>query len=82
MHVIHTHTHIRAYKRTYTLIHAYTRAQIHQCETRGDILVFLTGEEEIEDVCRRVRSEAEVRVCVCACVRVCVRGWMSAYTDW
>jgi pre-mRNA-splicing factor ATP-dependent RNA helicase DHX15/PRP43 len=33
--------------------------QIHQCESKGDILLFLTGEEEIEDVCRRVRTEAE-----------------------
>ena len=33
--------------------------QIHQCEGVGDILLFLTGEEEIEDVCRRVRTEAE-----------------------
>jgi HrpA-like RNA helicase len=28
--------------------------QIHLCEEPGDILVFLTGEEEIEDVCRCV----------------------------
>ncbi len=33
--------------------------QIHQCEGRGDILLFLTGEEEIEDVCRRVRAETD-----------------------
>lgn len=26
---------------------------------KGDILLFLTGEEEIEDVCRRIRTEAE-----------------------
>jgi pre-mRNA-splicing factor ATP-dependent RNA helicase DHX15/PRP43 len=32
---------------------------IHQCEGKGDILLFLTGEEEIEDVCRRVRIEVE-----------------------
>ena len=36
-----------------------TVMQIHQCESAGDILLFLTGEEEIEDVCRRVRTEAE-----------------------
>ena len=29
------------------------------CTLQGDILLFLTGEEEIEDVCRRVRTEAE-----------------------
>jgi HrpA-like RNA helicase len=33
--------------------------QIHQCEGKGDILIFLTGEEEKEDVCKRVRGEAE-----------------------
>merc|ERR1711871_743447 len=36
-----------------------TTVQIHQCEGPGDILVFLTGEEEIEDVCRKVRTEVE-----------------------
>jgi len=36
-----------------------TTLQIHQCEGKGDILIFLTGEEEIEDVCRRVRGESE-----------------------
>ena len=34
-----------------------TVVQIHQCETKGDILLFLTGEEEIEDVCRKIRTE-------------------------
>lgn len=33
--------------------------QIHNCEGRGDILLFLTGEEEIEDVCRRIRLEVD-----------------------
>ncbi|KAG8726496.1 DEAH-box ATP-dependent RNA helicase prp43, partial [Ceratobasidium sp. 414] len=32
---------------------------IHQAEDEGDILVFLTGEEEIEDACRKLRIEAE-----------------------
>lgn len=31
-----------------------TATQIHLCEDPGDILLFLTGEEEIEDVCRKV----------------------------
>ncbi|KAH8083945.1 helicase [Aureococcus anophagefferens] len=31
---------------------------IHACEAAGDILVFLTGEAEIEDVCARLRGEA------------------------
>jgi pre-mRNA-splicing factor ATP-dependent RNA helicase DHX15/PRP43 len=36
-----------------------TVVQIHQCEGPGDVLVFLTGEEEIEDVCRRIRGEVQ-----------------------
>lgn len=36
-----------------------TAVQIHQCEGKGDILIFLTGEEEIEDVCRRIRLECD-----------------------
>jgi len=36
-----------------------TVVQIHQCEGKGDILLFLTGEEEIEEACRQIRSEVE-----------------------
>lgn len=36
-----------------------TVVQIHQYEDPGDVLLFLTGEEEIEEVCRRVRSEVD-----------------------
>ncbi|KAG9290544.1 hypothetical protein G9A89_020914 [Geosiphon pyriformis] len=36
-----------------------TVMQIHACEDNGDILLFLTGEEEIEDACRKIRQEAE-----------------------
>jgi pre-mRNA-splicing factor ATP-dependent RNA helicase DHX15/PRP43 len=32
---------------------------IHQAEPEGDILVFLTGEEEIEDACRKISLEAD-----------------------
>ena len=32
---------------------------IHQAEEPGDVLVFLTGEEEIEDSCRKLRVEAQ-----------------------
>lgn len=32
---------------------------MHILFLQGDILLFLTGEEEIEDVCRRIRTEAE-----------------------
>ncbi|RCV45100.1 hypothetical protein SEVIR_9G430100v4 [Setaria viridis] len=34
-----------------------TVVQIHTCEPAGDILVFLTGEEEIEDACRKINKE-------------------------
>ncbi|XP_017190110.3 probable pre-mRNA-splicing factor ATP-dependent RNA helicase DEAH2 isoform X2 [Malus domestica] len=34
-----------------------TVVQIHMYETPGDILVFLTGEEEIEDACRKINKE-------------------------
>ena len=37
-----------------------TAVQIHLVEeTRGDILLFLTGEEEIEDACKRIKREIE-----------------------
>jgi len=36
-----------------------TTLQIHECEGPGDILVFLTGEAEIEDVCRQIREASE-----------------------
>jgi len=34
-----------------------TVAQVHRCEPPGDVLLFLTGEEEIEDACRRIAGE-------------------------
>lgn len=36
-----------------------TVVQIHACEPPGDVLVFLTGEEEIEDACRKVTKEVQ-----------------------
>jgi pre-mRNA-splicing factor ATP-dependent RNA helicase DHX15/PRP43 len=33
--------------------------QIHVMEDEGDILLFLTGEEEIEQACREIRSEVK-----------------------
>ena len=29
------------------------------CEGPGDILVFLTGEQEIEDACRKIKAECD-----------------------
>jgi pre-mRNA-splicing factor ATP-dependent RNA helicase DHX15/PRP43 len=36
-----------------------TAIQIHQLEPKGDILIFLTGEEEIETVCTQLRLEGD-----------------------
>lgn len=35
-----------------------TVLQIHTCEGPGDILIFLTGEEEIENACRQIQQES------------------------
>jgi pre-mRNA-splicing factor ATP-dependent RNA helicase DHX15/PRP43 len=35
-----------------------TTIHIHQCEEPGDILVFLTGEQEIEEACAEIREKA------------------------
>lgn len=39
-----------------------TVLQIHATEDEGDILLFLTGEEEIEDACRKIRLEVDEMV--------------------
>ncbi|KAI0641833.1 P-loop containing nucleoside triphosphate hydrolase protein [Trametes meyenii] len=36
-----------------------TVIMIHRAEDPGDILLFLTGEEEIEDACRKIKLEAD-----------------------
>ena len=36
-----------------------TGLHIHEHEAKGDILIFLTGEEEIEEVCARLRLEGD-----------------------
>ncbi|KAJ3194617.1 hypothetical protein HK101_002316 [Irineochytrium annulatum] len=36
-----------------------TVLQIHTCEDPGDILVFLTGEDEIEDAARQIRAQID-----------------------
>ncbi|CAO1636107.1 unnamed protein product [Sympodiomycopsis kandeliae] len=36
-----------------------TVLMIHQAEDEGDVLLFLTGEEEIEDACRKIRAGAD-----------------------
>jgi len=34
-----------------------TVVKIHQHEEEGDVLVFLTGEDEIEDACMKIRRQ-------------------------
>ncbi|UXI19927.1 transmembrane protein [Sarcoptes scabiei] len=36
-----------------------TVIQIHICEEEGDCLVFLTGQEEIEEACKRIKREID-----------------------
>jgi len=36
-----------------------TVLMIHRAEEEGDVLLFLTGEEEIEDACRKIKLEAD-----------------------
>ena len=37
-----------------------TVVQIHMCEeTEGDILLFLTGQEEIDEACKKITKEIE-----------------------
>jgi pre-mRNA-splicing factor ATP-dependent RNA helicase DHX15/PRP43 len=36
-----------------------TVIQIHLCEPEGDILLFLTGETEIEDACKKIKKEIQ-----------------------
>jgi pre-mRNA-splicing factor ATP-dependent RNA helicase DHX15/PRP43 len=44
-------------ERDYVEASIRTVLQIHATEPEGDILLFLTGEEEIEDTCRKIRLE-------------------------
>ncbi|KAK9481018.1 P-loop containing nucleoside triphosphate hydrolase protein [Lipomyces japonicus] len=47
------------YQRDYLEAAIETVLQIHATEAPGDILLFLTGEEEIEDACRKISLEAD-----------------------
>jgi pre-mRNA-splicing factor ATP-dependent RNA helicase DHX15/PRP43 len=46
-------------ERNYVEAAVRTALHIHQCEAPGDILIFLTGEAEIEQTCRELREAAE-----------------------
>ena len=60
-----------------------TVVNIHTTEeTVGDILVFLTGEEEIEDACKKISREVEQlkdKVCLTACT-LFLREMAAAFT--
>ena len=43
-------------ERNYVEAAVRTVLQIHRCEDEGDILVFLTGEQEIEQACAEIRA--------------------------
>lgn len=44
-----------------------TVIQIHKSEPRGNVLVFLTGEEEIEEACRSITCKLGDKVTVMVC---------------
>jgi pre-mRNA-splicing factor ATP-dependent RNA helicase DHX15/PRP43 len=46
-------------EKDYLIAAIRTIVQIHIIEAEGDILLFLTGEEEIEQACREIRSEVK-----------------------
>ena len=45
-------------ERNYVEAAVRTTLHIHQCEGPGDILVFLTGEQEIEQACEEIRQKS------------------------
>jgi pre-mRNA-splicing factor ATP-dependent RNA helicase DHX15/PRP43 len=47
-----------------------TVVQIHSCEPEGDVLLFLTGEEEIEEACRKIGKECSRLADSCGPVKV------------
>lgn len=46
-------------ERDYVAAAVRTVVQIHVCEEPGDILLFLTGQQEIENACAAIREEAQ-----------------------
>ena len=61
-----------------------TAVQIHSCEPQGDILLFLTGEEEIEEACKKINKECgqmggQVRPCPAhLCIAPCADSLVAA----
>lgn len=60
------------YQKDYLDAAIRTVLQIHATEDEGDVLLFLTGEEEIEDACRKIQLELDelVREQDCGPVKV------------
>ena len=56
LNLCHSHA-VQEPERDYLEAAIRTVVQIHVCEPPGDILVFLTGEEEIEDACKKIAKE-------------------------
>jgi len=46
-------------EKDYLIAAIRTVIQIHILEEEGDILLFLTGEEEIEQACKEIRAEVK-----------------------
>jgi pre-mRNA-splicing factor ATP-dependent RNA helicase DHX15/PRP43 len=57
--MVHSPVPIQEPERDYLEAAIRTVVQIHTCEPPGDILLFLTGEEEIEDACRKITKECQ-----------------------
>ena len=49
-----------------------TVMQIHLTEPEGDVLLFLTGQEEIDTAAQVHGAHVCVHACVCACARFAV----------
>eukprot|EP00126_Sphaerothecum_destruens_P013566 Sdes_comp23224_c0_seq1m21515 len=57
-------------ERDYLEASVRTVVQIHICEGEGDILLFLTGEQEIEDACYKIKMEIDNLGNQCGLVKV------------
>lgn len=52
-------SHAQEAERDYLEAAIRTAVQIHLCEPPGDILIFLTGEDEIEQACAKITAELQ-----------------------
>lgn len=58
-----------------------TVVQIHICEGPGDILLFLTGEEEIEDACKKIGKEISQAGDSVSCSGLCCTSEVCAVLE-